>query len=74
MSSLDRYILRQCLVPFAVAISVVTMIVWMTQSLQRADVIVEYSQGLQVFARLSLLIIPSLLTVIIPFSLFAAAL
>lgn len=74
VSSLDRYILRQCLVPFAVAITVVTMIVWMTQSLQRADVIVDYSQGLQVFARLSLLIIPSLLTVIIPFSLFAAAL
>lgn len=73
MTSLDRYIFRQCLTPFMIAIAVVTLIVWMTQSLQRADVIVEYSQGLEVFARLSFLLVPSLLTVIIPFSLFAAA-
>lgn len=74
MSSLDRYILRQCLMPFVVALAIVTVIVWMTQSLQRAEILVDYSQGLGVFARLSLLIIPSLLTVVIPFSLFSAAL
>lgn len=73
MNSLDRYILRQCMTPFLVATFVVTLIVWSTQSLQRADIIVEYSQGLGVFARLSLLIVPSLLSVIIPFSLFAGA-
>lgn len=74
MSSLDRYILRQCFTPFLVALAIVTVIVWMTQTLQRADILVEYSQGFGVFARLSILIIPSLLTVVIPFSLFCAAL
>lgn len=74
MNCLDRYILRQCLTPFMVALAAVTLIVWMTQSLQRAEIIIDYSQGLGVFARLSVLIIPSLLTVIIPFSLFAATL
>ncbi len=74
MNRLDRYLLRQGLVPFAVAILVVTGIVWMTQSLQRADILIEYRQGLQAFAQVSLLIIPSLLSVILPFTLFVSAL
>lgn len=74
MSTLDKYLFRQCLTPFLVAIGVVTAIIWTTQSLQRADVIVEHGKGLIVFARLSVLIIPSLLSVIIPFALFAGAL
>ncbi len=44
----------------------------MTQTLQRVDILVEYGQGLAVFGYLSLLIIPSLLAIIIPFALFGA--
>lgn len=72
MSSLDKYILRQCLTPLALILVVTTAIVWMTQTLQRVDIIVEYGQGLAVFAFLSVLIIPSLLAIIIPFALFGA--
>ncbi|WP_428408165.1 LptF/LptG family permease [Hyphococcus sp.] len=72
MSSLDKYILRQCLIPFALILVVTTAIVWMTQALQRIDIIIEHGQGLGVFLFLSLLIIPSLLAVIIPFALFGA--
>ncbi|MEQ1929704.1 MAG: LptF/LptG family permease, partial [Parvularculaceae bacterium] len=74
MSSLDKYLFRQCLTPFLVAAGVVTAIIWTTQSLQRADILVEHGKGFLVFARLSVLIIPSLLSVIIPFALFAGAL
>jgi lipopolysaccharide export system permease protein len=74
VTSLDRYLFRQCLVPFAVATGIVTAIIWMTQSLQRADIMVEHGQSAIVFARLSLLILPSLIAVIIPFALFAGAL
>lgn len=74
MRSLDRYLLRQCLVPFIIATVVVTAIVWITQSLQRAEMFVERTEGLALFARLSLLLIPSLLSVILPFALFMAAL
>lgn len=74
MNRLDRYIFRQSFVPFLVAIGVITGIVWLTQSLQRADVLIEYRRGLEIFARISLLIIPSLLSAILPFTLFAAAL
>jgi len=73
LNSLDKYILRQCLTPLVMILIVITAIVWMTQSLQRIDIIVEYGQGLAVFTYLSLLIIPSLLAIIIPFSLFGAA-
>ena len=72
MSSLDKYILRQCVTPLSLILLAVTAIVWMTQSLQRIDIIVENGQGLGVFFYLSLLIIPSLLAVIIPFALFGA--
>jgi lipopolysaccharide export system permease protein len=73
MNSLDKYILRQCLTPLVLILASVTLIVWMTQTLQRIEIVVEHGAGLAVFAFLSLLIIPSLLAVIIPFALFGAA-
>lgn len=73
MKSLDHYILRQMWTPFVFATLVVTAIVWLTQSLQRIDIIVEHGQSLAMFGWLTLLIIPSLLVVVIPFCLFAAA-
>lgn len=73
MKSLDQYILRQMWTPFLFATVTVTAIVWMTQSLQRIDIIVEHGQTLTMFGWLTLLIIPSLLAVIIPFGLFASA-
>lgn len=60
--------------PFLVATGIVTIIVWLTQSLQRLDIIVEHGQTLTMFGWISLLIVPSLLAVIIPFGLFAATL
>ena len=59
--------------PLAMILIVITTLVWLTQSLQRIEIIVEYGQGLGVFTYLSILIIPSLLAIIIPFSLFGAA-
>jgi lipopolysaccharide export system permease protein len=73
LNSLDKYILRQCLTPLLMILIVITSIVWMTQSLQRIEIIVKFGQGLGVFAYLSVLIIPSLLAIIIPFALFGAA-
>ena len=72
MNSLDKYILRQCLTPLIFILLVATMLAWTTQSLQRVDILVEYGQGFGVFAYLSLLIIPTLLAIVIPFALFGA--
>ncbi len=73
LKSLDSYIFRQMWTPFLFATAIVTLIVWLTQSLQRIDIIVEHGQTLAMFGWLTLLIVPSLLAVIIPFGLFAAA-
>ncbi|NNE39786.1 MAG: LptF/LptG family permease [Marinicaulis sp.] len=72
MNSLDRYIFRQCLTPLLFTLLIVTAVVWMTQSLQRIEIMVEYGEGLGMFAFLSVLIIPSLIAIIIPFALFGA--
>lgn len=74
MKSLERYILRQMWTPFLFATVVVTAIVWLTQSLQRMDIIVENGASLALFGWLSILIVPSLLAVVLPFALFGAAL
>lgn len=74
MKSLERYILRQMWTPFLFATLVVTAIVWLTQSLQRIDLLVEHGASLALFGWLTLLIVPSLLAVVIPFALFGAAL
>ncbi len=73
LKSLDRYILRQMWTPFLFATLIVTAIIWLTQSLRRIDIIVEHGQTLTMFGWISLLLVPSLLAVIIPFGLFAAA-
>jgi len=58
--------------PLIFGVIVITLIVWMTQSLQRVDILVEHGASIGLFAWLSVLIVPSLLSVIIPFALFAA--
>jgi len=74
LRSLDHYIFRQMWTPFVFATIIVTAIVWLTQSLQRIDIIVEHGQSLAKFGWLTVLIVPSLLAVVIPFMLFAATL
>ncbi len=74
MKSLERYILRQMWTPFVFATLVVTAIVWLTQSLQRMDILVEHGASLALFGWLTVLIVPSLLSVVLPFALFGAAL
>lgn len=74
LKSLERYILRQMWTPFLFATLVVTAIVWLTQSLQRIDILVEHGASLALFGWLTMLIVPSLLSVVIPFALFGAAL
>ena len=74
MKSLDRYILKQLIAPLAVAIVVVTAIVWLTQSLQRLELVIEHGEGWAGFFWLTMLMIPSLLIVVLPFAVFGAVL
>lgn len=74
MSQTSRYILAQTAAPLGFAVIVITAIVWLTQSLQRIEIILDNGQSAVTFFQIALLILPSLLAVITPFALLAAAL
>ncbi len=74
MNRLDRYIFRQGAVPFCLILLCTTAVIWLTQVLQRVDLMVEDGGSLGAFLKVTILLIPSLVGVIIPFALLAAAL
>lgn len=74
MRSLSFYILRQIVGPFLLFTLLMTIVVWLTQSLRLLDLIINRSQSLAMFAYLTILILPTLFTIIIPIAFFAGAL
>lgn len=74
MSQLDKYLFSQSMKPLLMITLCVTAVVWLTQILQRVDLMVEDGGGLSAFLKVTVLIVPNLLTVITPFTMFAAAL
>jgi lipopolysaccharide export system permease protein len=71
---LDRYLFRQVALPFGAILFCLTAVVWLTQVLQRMDLIVEDGGSLLAFLRVTVLLIPSLLAAIIPFALVCGVL
>ena len=74
MKRLTRYIITQTLGPLFATTIALTAIVWMTQTLQRVEILVERGQSAGVFLYVTILLIPSLLAIITPLALFAATL
>lgn len=74
MRKLSSYILRQILGPFLLFTLLLTLVVWMTQSLRLLDLVINRGQSAGIFAYLTLLMLPSLLVVIVPIAFFGAAL
>src|SRR5882672_6482 len=74
MRKLFFYVLRQILAPFLLFALLLTLVVWMTQSLRLLDLVINRGQSAVIFAYLTMLILPSLLVVIAPIAFFAAAL
>ncbi|GGY39104.1 LptF/LptG family permease [Parvularcula lutaonensis] len=74
MSRLDRYIFRAALLPFLLILVCTTAVAWLTQVLQRMDIIVDDGGTLAAFLKITVLLIPSLVGIVIPVALFAACL
>jgi lipopolysaccharide export system permease protein len=74
MRKLFFYVLRQILAPFLLFALLLTLVVWMTQSLRLLDLVINRGQSAVIFAYLTMLMLPSLLVVIIPIAFFGAAL
>ena len=74
MSRLDRYIFRQTLLPFLLILACTTAVAWLTQVLNRMDLIVDDGGSLFAFFKVTVLLIPSLVGLVVPIALLAACL
>jgi len=72
MPDLDRYFFREVLRPFLGFTAALSAIVWLTQSLQMLDLIINRGQSLGTFLLVTAFVFPSLLAVVLPFALFCA--
>ncbi len=66
ISRLDIYVFRQVLFALCVATSGLTALVWLTQSLRFVDLVVNRGLSFGIFIRLTSLLIPSFVVVILP--------
>ncbi|NRA29767.1 MAG: YjgP/YjgQ family permease [Parvularculaceae bacterium] len=74
MSRLDRYIFRAAALPFLLILACTTAVAWLTQVLQRLDIIVDDGGSFLAFLKITVLLIPSLAGVVTPIALLAACL
>lgn len=70
----SKYIIRQLSHSTLLTAVSLTSIVWLTQALRLMDFIVAQGVGLDMFLLLTLLVLPSLLTMVLPVALFCAVL
>src|SRR5205085_9591116 len=74
MSAIPAYIFRQIGGPLLFFTFVLTGVVWLSQSLRMLDLVINQSQSAATYIYLTLLALPSLMALILPFALFCAVL
>lgn len=74
MRKVDRYIFKQILWPFMFFVMVFTGVIWLTQSLRVIDTVVNNGQSATVFLEFTALLLPMVLSIVLPVALFAAVL
>jgi len=71
---LSTYVLAQLIGPTALFAFLMTVVVWLTQSLRLLDLVINRGQSATTFVYLTVLILPSLLVIILPIAYFAGTL
>src|ERR1051326_2329775 len=74
MTTLNRYILRQCLGMMLFITAALSAAVWLAQSLRLVDLIVNRGLAVELFLYLALLILPRFLDIVLPIGAFIAVL
>jgi lipopolysaccharide export system permease protein len=74
MTLLERYILRQLVTVAALVTLTLTLAIWLTQSLRFVELIVNRGLSLQSYLYLTLLLLPSFLSLMLPVALFTSVL
>lgn len=72
MRLIERYIIRQIAVAFLLCLVALSAVVWMTQALREFDLLTAKGQTVLLFAKFTLLLLPTLVMVIAPVALFIA--
>jgi lipopolysaccharide export system permease protein len=67
---LDRYILRQILAALLMVTLALVALIWLTQSLRFVELIVNRGLSPYVFLRLTVLLVPSFVAIILPITMF----
>jgi len=70
MSGITRYLLRQLVATMLFATAALTDVVWLSQSLRYIDLIVNRGLSALTFLHLTVLLLPTFMTVVLPISLF----
>ncbi|HAH09331.1 MAG TPA: LPS export ABC transporter permease LptF, partial [Alphaproteobacteria bacterium] len=70
MNSVSRYILNQASWPVVAFTFVFAGVVWLSQSLRMLDLVINQGQTALIFLYLTLLSLPGLLSLILPFAIF----
>ncbi|WP_112323869.1 LptF/LptG family permease [Oceanibium sediminis] len=73
MAQLDRYILRQTLTAFLFFCLILAGVIWLTQAVRLIDTVLSSGQSIFVLFEFSLLVLPRVLSMVVPLSGFAAA-
>lgn len=74
MSGISSYIFRQIGGPLLFFTFVLTGVVWLSQSLRMLDLVINQSQSALTYLYLTMLALPQLMALILPFALFCAVL
>jgi len=74
VSRLDKYIFQNLLGPFIFFVVVLTLVVWLTQSLRLVDLIVNKGLPATLFLKLTALVIPGVFSIVLPVAVVAAVL
>ncbi|MBN9275205.1 MAG: LptF/LptG family permease, partial [Mesorhizobium sp.] len=72
MKVVERYIMRRAFVLFLSALAWTLAIVWTTQVLARIDLVTDSGQSALTFFKVATLIIPSVIPIVVPFSIVVA--
>jgi lipopolysaccharide export system permease protein len=73
MILLERYLLRQLLIPTLLALAALTAVAFLSQSLSALSLIVDERQSLGIFIKVTILALPELISLILPVAVFVAA-
>lgn len=74
MSGITRYMMRQMLVGMIFVSIALACVLWLTQSLRFVEMIVNKGLSIAAFIKLTMLLMPGFLVIIVPISLFAVVL